>query len=62
MSGETVRSVRSCLGCRTNSQICAVGAVVTAGASAVAFVLGYTLWGWGLAAGALAFVAAKEMC
>ena len=61
MSGETVRSVRCCLGCRTKSQICAVTAVVSGAASCVAFVLGYTPWGWGFAAGACMCVMAKQM-
>lgn len=62
MGGETMRSVGCCLGCRTTSEKCVIGAVVSFAASATTLLLGYTAWGWGFAAASLMFVAAKKMC
>ena len=62
MGGETVRSVRTCLGCRTTSECYVVGAVVSFCCSGASLLLGYTAWGWGFAGLTVMCVAAKKMC
>ena len=62
MGGETMRSVRSCLGCRTTSECCVVGVVVSSICSAVSLFAGYTAWGWGFAAATTMFWGVKKMC
>ena len=61
MGGETVRSVRTCFGCRTTSECCVIGVVASSICSAVSLFVGYTAWGWGFAAAGAMFVAAKKM-
>ena len=62
MGGETMRSVRCCLGCRTTSEKCVIGSVVSGVVAGVTLLLGYTAWGWGFAGLSLMCVATKQMC
>lgn len=62
MGGEIVRSVGSCLSCRTTSECCVVGVVGSCICSAVSLFAGYTAWGWGFAAAGVGFWVVKKMC
>ena len=62
IGGETVRSVRSCLSCRTTSECCVVGVVASSICSAFSLFAGYTAWGWGFAAAGVMCFVVKKMC